>query len=298
MQGGIRLRQDPVFVVGYPRSGTTLLQALLATQGELVAFPETHFFCTVFAENPTFRQTIDYESAKGVLESISQKSGITFEDDFISAIQNSSDIVSIKDFFEALVLKLFPECVDLSKRWLEKTPDHGLYMEQIARYYPEAKFVGIVRNPFFAINSRTKYFPPKTRNLLKFLAIQWAGHLNAFEKFVASNPDKAFMVKYEELTANHEDLISKICQFLGIEFEPERLKNYGEKAKAIIQPFEHWKKDVKTSHIYIRNESPKSVFPVRKILKIQSIVLEKMKKYGYEPIYPGVQRVYNFFRII
>ncbi len=73
-----------------------------------------------------------------------------------------------------------------------KTPDHGLYMEQIARFYPEAKFVGIVRNPFFAIYSRTKYFPPKTRDLLKFLATQWVGHLNAFEKFCGERPRENF----------------------------------------------------------------------------------------------------------
>ena len=42
--GDIQLTQNPVFIVGCPRSGTTLLQALLATQAGFYSFIETHFF--------------------------------------------------------------------------------------------------------------------------------------------------------------------------------------------------------------------------------------------------------------
>ena len=38
------LSQNPIFIVGFPRSGTTLLQSLLCTQKGVVSFPETHFF--------------------------------------------------------------------------------------------------------------------------------------------------------------------------------------------------------------------------------------------------------------
>ena len=36
--------ERPIFIVGCPRSGTTLLQCLIATQKGVVTFPETHFF--------------------------------------------------------------------------------------------------------------------------------------------------------------------------------------------------------------------------------------------------------------
>ena len=289
------LAQDPIFVVGYPRSGTTLLQALLVTQDELVTFPETHFFSTVFAGDNDFGEFINFEAINNILEDISKKSGITFDDDFIRGLKSNSGKISIKHFFESLVCKLFPETVDFSKRWIEKTPDHGLYMEQIAKFYPEAKFVGIIRNPFFAIYSRTRYFPPKTRDLLEVLAKQWVSHVKAFEEFTERSPKKTYLVKYEDLTADPENSIARICQFLCIEFDSEKLSNFQNKAEGFIQPFEHWKKDVKASKIYIRKQNPKSVFPTRKILKIQSIVLEKMKKYGYGPQNPMLQRIYNFF---
>ena len=36
--------KDRIFIVGCPRSGTTLLQSLLAAHPQIHSFPETHFF--------------------------------------------------------------------------------------------------------------------------------------------------------------------------------------------------------------------------------------------------------------
>jgi hypothetical protein len=48
------LPQNPIFVVGYPRSGTTLLQALLATQLGFYSFPETHYFYYIVEQSLVF----------------------------------------------------------------------------------------------------------------------------------------------------------------------------------------------------------------------------------------------------
>lgn len=288
------LSQNPIFVVGYPRSGTTLLQALLATQDNLATFPETHFFSTLLEQNPDFKETIDLESAKKALESINQKSGISFADTLVDCLANSSGIISLKLFFEALVCELFPENAAFSHRWMEKTPDHGLCMVQIAKFYPEAKFVCIVRNPLFAIYSRTRYFPPQHQDLLTFLARQWDRHIRFYEEFTAQNPSKTFLVKYEELARNPAPIISSVCEFLGLNFDQNKLDNHRETAQTIIKPFEHWKKDVQTD-IFIRKDKIEDLFSQKQILKIQSVVADSMKKYGYEPQHPLMQRIYNIF---
>ena len=38
-----------IFIVGVPRSGTTLLQSLLAAHSELTSFTESHFFSRYFS---------------------------------------------------------------------------------------------------------------------------------------------------------------------------------------------------------------------------------------------------------
>lgn len=291
------LAQNPIFVVGYPRSGTTLLQALLATQGDLLTFPETHFFSTVFAGNADFCETIDPIAANDVLDKIAKKSGIAFAADFLRTLPSHEDSapIPVKEFFETLVAKLMSEAAEPSRCWLEKTPDHGLYMQHILRFYPDARFVGIIRNPFSAIHSRTKFFTSQADNLLSLLSTQWLKHVKAFEGFQAEHPQISRLIKYEDLTKDPEGLISNLCQFLEIEFEPEKLNNYQKKAESIVQPFEHWKQDVKSSMIFIRKDKPQSLFSTGEIMKIQSIVLLKMKQYGYKPEYPLLQKIYNLF---
>ncbi len=81
------LSQNPIFVVGYPRSGTTLLQALMATQGNLATFPETHFFSTVYAGNAASNDSLDLEAANEILRSINQKSGMTLGEEFVAVLK-------------------------------------------------------------------------------------------------------------------------------------------------------------------------------------------------------------------
>ena len=51
----ISFSQKPVFVVGSPRSGTTLLQSLLATHSQIASFPESELFLHIGPETPIRR---------------------------------------------------------------------------------------------------------------------------------------------------------------------------------------------------------------------------------------------------
>ena len=292
---GMALSQYPVFLVGYPRSGTTLLQALLATQGDIVTFPETHFFTTLYEDGGEIHDSINNDAANKLLNRITEKSGITFDANFLVGIQHSRtpESVPVKDLFEAIVIRLLPDNAESGCRWLEKTPDHGLYLEQILHFYPKAKFICIVRNPLHAIHSRTKYFTPNVSDPLALLSRHWINHIRAFETFDSHHPGRALLVRYEDLIRATPETIGKICEFLAIDFVMDRLEDYRQMAESIIQPFEYWKQDVKVGHIFNREDNTRSVFSLRETLKIQAIVLEKMRQYGYQPRHPLTQRIYD-----
>ena len=46
-----------VFVVGCPRSGTTLLQSILLTNPSIISFPESHFLSICFGGAPIFKKS-------------------------------------------------------------------------------------------------------------------------------------------------------------------------------------------------------------------------------------------------
>jgi Sulfotransferase family len=292
------LAQDPIFVVGYPRSGTTLLQALLATQGDLATFPETHFFSTAYtAKTSPGEETLSAQEVEKVLGEISQRSGLAFSPSEIEAIHalGSGGHMPIKGVFEFLVAKLIPSEAGPGCRWLEKTPDHAFFMARIGKLYPEAKFIGIIRHPLFAIHSRTKHFPPDAPDKLRFLAHQWVRHVDALDDFKKSFPTKIFVLKYEDLVKDPAGVIEKITRFLGIDFDIRSIQDFSKRAQNIVQPFENWKDGVKSNTIENKDESVDKVFEKSEILKIQSIVHNKMRQLGYEINYPKNQLIYNIF---
>ncbi|PNU18897.1 hypothetical protein C2E25_15140 [Geothermobacter hydrogeniphilus] len=289
------LTQNPIFVVGYPRSGTTLLQSLLATQGDLVTFPETHLFTTFFEFNGGLELEVDFELAEKIMAEVSRRSQLSC---YIEQLktgdgQNGPETVNVKDLFELYLLKNFPELEMSGRRWLEKTPDHGLWAKKIYSLYPESKFVYIIRNPFHAIYSRTKYFVPDTDDLIGVLADQWRYNIEKYEEFSSEYPDASCLVRYEDLVKNPKKWIEEICNFLNMEFVPNNLKEYSEKASSIIRPFEYWKDDVIKQQIYVRNVDPKKIFSFQEIVKIQSIVFKYMERYQYKIEFPLLQRCKN-----
>ncbi len=96
----IVLRQDPVFVVGYPRSGTTLMQSLLATQDSIISLPETHFFTLVRNCLQVDNDRIGYESLEKAIDKIREK--IRFS---MNAEEYIKNCVSKKNFLQKCFLK-------------------------------------------------------------------------------------------------------------------------------------------------------------------------------------------------
>jgi|SRR5579859_288688 len=76
----VNLPQNPIFVVGYPRSGTTLVQSLIATQRGIVSFPEGHFFSEIIeVVQLTPNGFIPTTNMKPLFERIRSKIGLEFD---------------------------------------------------------------------------------------------------------------------------------------------------------------------------------------------------------------------------
>ena len=128
----IQLPQDPVFIVGYPRSGTTLLLRLLVTQPGIFSFPETHYFCVI-------EKRIQFDEKGNILpacldivfEKIYEKMEFRFTGEEIKTFYQLAEEkkLSSKSLFECVVSRfLFQQQVgtdgSTSFRWIEKTPTH------------------------------------------------------------------------------------------------------------------------------------------------------------------------------
>lgn len=297
----MKLPQDPIFIVGYPRSGTTLLQRLLAAQQGIFSFPETHYFCVIEKQLKYDREgNILPSCLDKVFEKILEKIELRFSPAEESSIRHALEekTLSSKNLFEIIVMRLLLDLYPVveqmtSFRWLEKTPNHAHFLEHIVQLYPRMQALHILRHPVPSIFSRKLKFPFNQDTPLTELARRWNRMLEDVEHFKNKFPHHILTLRYEDLLSHLENEYENITAFLAIPFDPNTLSQLNEQkespAAGFILPSETWKLEDAQRDMANTNSAYKSKFSDQDVADIEAIVGENMKRYGYEPYTGGGQ---------
>ena len=214
-----------IFLVGSPRSGTTILQSLLAAHPEVISFPESKFFHYLL-----------YDKFAGKLPS---RMEAFFKDEikrpeFLENFDDSQTVETKTAWFVGILDSLATE--QNKSIWLEKTPEHMYFIEDIERLLPNAKFIHILRNGMDAIASMYE----ATRNFsnlwgagwdLNHCVGRWEHAMLTSHKYIKKS--NHIFIRYEDVLDNTTKLLGEICNFMGIEYEDEMLLNYKEKASRL-----------------------------------------------------------------
>lgn len=140
------LKKPPFFIVGHPRSGTTLLQILLDAHPNIVIPPESHIFVR-FSE--IFNHYGDLSQAYNrqlLVQDILNDEQIKLWNLDISA---SDFCRQLKDFSVKGIISCLFELYaqrDGKHQWGDKTPQHALYLQEIKATFPNAKFIHLIRD--------------------------------------------------------------------------------------------------------------------------------------------------------
>ena len=283
-----RINQSPVFIVGFPRSGTTLLQSLVATQN-ILTFPETHYFNLVLNSIDTSGELV-VEDYQKVVSSVEERYPLSNEaKDYIWISLKRSNL-KIKKLFEILVIDgLLKQGVsknDLSLvRWLEKTPSHAFKMQQISQYYPQAKFIYILRSPLEAFSSwrRVSRGWGQEAQPVEEYADLWIKMLMSAERFQKKSPENIKFISLEDLLDSVENVVGDLMLFIGNEFNVSALENRKNDGKHYILPNEKWKLSGAAQDINKGAASDKNNrLTQEEKIKTEYILSKYMLKYGYE----------------
>lgn len=211
-----------IFLVGAPRSGTTLLQSLLAAHPEIISFPESKFF--------------QYLLYNKFVKKFPARLSTFFKDEinrpeFLQDFDNTQSTDVKVSWFVGVLDSLAAE--KQKSIWLEKTPEHLYFIKDIERFLPDAKFIYIWRNPMDTIASLhevTRISPELWGDGwdLDHCIKRWQeGVLTSYSHVHKSNHK---LVKYENLLEDKTEFLSDICNFLEIEYDSKMLVNYKAKA--------------------------------------------------------------------
>jgi len=228
-----------VFILGCPRSGTTLLQSSLNAHPNIIAPPESQFINLFY---PRFGK-IKHMNA----DSISEFVNTLFCEPLFSNLwllnkaQIEEKLASVAEYLDYPLLckMLFYQMRENKEKVLlicDKNPRYSLFAKKLLKIFPEARFIHIIRDPRDNVNSNIKRLNKKNTF---FLARQWLGFNICIENMKRRFPNKFFTIIYEDMVRNPENTFIPLCEYLAVPYNdamlnhqfPERLQMYeGQKA--------------------------------------------------------------------
>jgi hypothetical protein len=234
---GKRLAENPVFICGVHRSGTTLLRDLLDGHPELSVLPSEGSFLTSLAPalknmpEEKYAAFLATEWLRRLANPINQPPywllGRSAADrspyvNFAQAFQTWYDIfkkdnTKLNLWPHLAVILAYATCSEASqnglnaKYWVDKTPTNEKYLTTIWHETPKAKVIHMVRNPADVFLSR-KQMEPRLNYKTCLQDMQLSYHVA--ERY--RNDKRFLLVHYEALCDNPEAVISQICEFLDI----------------------------------------------------------------------------------
>jgi hypothetical protein len=204
--------ENPFFIVGCVRSGTSLLRNMLALHPRLECPAETHLFR--YAEpfgTPDFEK---FYKKSSLFKRHRTEDGIAHFD-FHYSLRMQPTRKGMMDWYGSEFLRARK---NQQGRWFEKTPQNVYGMLLISAAYPQAKFLHIVRNPLYvAVSlSRGDVMPELNARAAANYWIEAAMILSHYKQLA---PNRILEFKYEELLADPVEKITDILQFIGEETE-------------------------------------------------------------------------------
>ena len=229
---------QPIFVVGCPRSGTTLVQCILSASSGAFSLPETHFFSGVLPalEAPP-DAVLDAAGLRRTRRAVEAAGELTLPDEFWAELAAP---LTLLDVFVRIVESFRPSA---GLRAIEKTPRHVLCLDTIGRLFPDAVFVNVVRDPIDVASSLLGVPFESSRSVLAY-AQRWSESVRAAEAYARANPSRITTIVYEQLVREPETHVRGLADFVGFAFERAMLDEFGREAARNVGRGEAWKRDV------------------------------------------------------
>lgn len=307
--------KGPFFVVGNSRSGTTMMGRILRNHPMIFTLHhEMHFFEELWTPKDhnrilSFEEAVDLSAR---LLSINYdgywvpRDASHFLEEaktVILSIQNSAlnPAVIYEEFLRYIAQKNGKAIP------CDQTPRYILYIEEILKLYPDARIINMMRDPRAILLSQKykwrqrwmgyKNIPLKESIRTKInyhpitISMLWNASVRAVNRFV-EHP-RVLVMKYEDIVADPESEVRKICDFLGVSFHKEMLEipqidsslaGITSKGKGIDRSrADAWQKGgLNPTEIYL----------------CQKITYRLMQNHGYQPISINLNPLRLFWYLI
>jgi len=221
----------PIFVVGHPRSGTTLLRLMLDAHPRIVIPPEGHLVSLLTRAERKYGDLRDERNFTALVDRIlgkerMQEWRLDPEDARRRCLAGERSPAGVLAALMSIWLERSGK-----PRWGEKTPGTYRFLPEVARWFPRSQIVHIVRDGRdVAVSCLTPPFSDQyDKGNVYEVAARWRDALRCGRRAAAAlGPARYHELRYEDLTADPESRLREICAFLREDFEPVMLQYHRE----------------------------------------------------------------------
>lgn len=223
-QRGKSARDRPIFVVGCPRSGTTLLQLMLHAHPRLAVPPENRYVLPAYYRRADWGDLGEAENRRALAKVITGR-GTGFRDFGLDRKAVQERIVAAPPTLGSVletVMVCFAEAHGAT-RWCDKRPMYVRHVQILRRLFPDAQFVHLVRDGRSAAASlaRMTWF---SGDLAQAIGTWRLAMEHARAARDALPADTWFDLSYEQLITEPEAQLRRLCSFLAEDFDPVMLE--------------------------------------------------------------------------
>ncbi|MDP1603978.1 MAG: tetratricopeptide repeat protein [Legionella sp.] len=232
----------PIFIVGMPRSGTTLVEHILSSHSHVYGAGELKYLNNLIQQPVKYHQTTLYYPEN--IQHFSPEIGHAIADNYISHLQRSSP---------------------LALRITDKMPYNFIAIGLIHALFPNAKIIHVERHPIdTCLSCYTKLFTQG--QLYSYDLTELGQYYQCYERIMDHwrhiLPSNAWLdIKYETMVNHFDEEVTRLIDFCGLPWEEACLTFYQSKRQVRTASFAQVRQPVYTSSIerwrrYERELSP------------------------------------------
>lgn len=234
----------PVFIVGCARSGTTLLQSLLASHPEIASFPESKFFVDLVR----MPEELSRRYSLGMVSKFLRPTLESFLDEVEHPeLKQKLPRLPLIKLYVRSFRTILAELTQLQGKriWLEKTPEHLHRLKYIKSYMPEAKIIHIVRRgvdvvaSLYDLGQRHPNHWGRTFHDVDTCIQRWSDDIAITRQYLSHSNHT--LIRYEQLVAKPADELQRLCSFIGVSFDVRMMENYRNTSSQLVRSRETWK---------------------------------------------------------
>ncbi len=211
-----------LFLIGSPRSGSTLLARMLGAHPKVFAPPEPHLITPLAhlgyyasVEKAPYDPNITREAARALIATLPRG-----EADYLDALRASTDTL-----YARLLAGSGAEVL------LDKTPAYALVLDFLSKLYPRAHYVVLTRHPMAVWSSYVDSFFDGDFAAAHAHNPLLERYVPAVARFLRERPVPFVHVRYEAMVKEPKTELERMCAHIGLDFHPGMVE-YGREERA------------------------------------------------------------------